>query len=296
MLRIFPFLVLARPANIITAVADILAGAAIVSALSSGLESKSLPLLLLICSTIGLYGGGIVLNDYLDRDLDKLERPNRPIPSGQVSPSMALYFAISLSTIGIVCAFLVSAFSGSIAFLIAAFAAIYDRYGKHHSLLGPINMGLCRGLNLVLGMSIVSPDSWGYLWIIAFIPIVFVAAITMTSRGEVHGNNRQSILIAMLLDIVVASLLFGIGFYQIMNLKLALPFLVLWLGMNVYAKGKAIRDNVPAKIMQAVKVGVLSIIPLNAIYVAGFSNWYYGFIVLMFLPLALILAKKFSVT
>jgi len=296
MRRIYPFLVLARPANIITAITDILAGAAIAGAFSSETAFGNLSVVLLICSTIGLYGGGIVLNDYLDRDLDRTERPNRPIPSGQVSPRHALIFAISLSLLGILCATFVSFFSGIIAIIIAILAGLYDKYGKHHSVLGPINMGLCRGLNLLLGMSISTFASLGTLRLISLLPIVFVAAITLTSRGEVHGNNRLSIMMAITMDLVVASLLFALALLGIMKLQFAAPFLILWLGMNLYAKGRAILDNISPRIMNAVKIGVLSIIPLNAIYVAGFSNWYYGIAVLMLLPLALLLARRFSVT
>jgi 4-hydroxybenzoate polyprenyltransferase len=43
-------------------------------------------------------------------------------------------------------------------------------------------------------------------------------------------------------------------------------------------------------------MGVLSLIPLNASYVAGFSNWKYGLAVLCLLPVSILLAKKFSVT
>jgi 4-hydroxybenzoate polyprenyltransferase len=66
---------LLRPANVTTALADVLAGFAI-----AGLGNRAaLPWLLL--ATAALYAGGIVLNDVFDREIDKLERPDRPIPS-----------------------------------------------------------------------------------------------------------------------------------------------------------------------------------------------------------------------
>lgn len=82
---------LMRPANIVTAWADILVGFA---ASGSGIIFTKLingdanfavliPLGWLLLATTGLYGGGIVFNDVFDADLDAKERPNRAIPSGQ---------------------------------------------------------------------------------------------------------------------------------------------------------------------------------------------------------------------
>ena len=78
-----PYLELLRPANVVTALADVLAGFAI-----AGLGNRAaLPWLLL--ATAALYAGGIVLNDVFDRDIDSSERPERPIPSGRVSVAAA---------------------------------------------------------------------------------------------------------------------------------------------------------------------------------------------------------------
>ncbi|MFY0653576.1 MAG: UbiA-like protein EboC [Cyclobacteriaceae bacterium] len=296
-MRLFPYLVLTRPANVVTAISDIIAGIAISGTFLGGIE-VDIPtkIILLVLSTIGLYAGGIVFNDVFDADLDAKERPERPIPSGQVSKNSAAIFGLSLLIFGIVCAFLVSNTSGIAAVAISFFAVLYDKYGKHNQVLGPINMGICRGLNLFLGMSIVQPDQLASLWMICLLPIVFVSAITLTSQGEVFGNNRLSIIFAMLLDIVVAGAILFMANIGKIELLSALPFLILWIGMNLIAKTKAIVDNVPGKIMKAVKIGVLSLIPLNACYVAGFSTWMLGLAVLLLLPISILLAKKFAVT
>jgi 4-hydroxybenzoate polyprenyltransferase len=193
-------------------------------------------------------------------------------------------------------AFIASQTSGWISLAIVFFALLYDKSGKHHPILGPLNMGLCRGLNLLLGMSIVQLSSLSYLILISLIPIVFIAAVTLTSRGEVSGNNRNSIFLALLLDLVIAITFVWLGIKEILHLEVAIPFVVLWLFMNSYAKVRAIIKNEPKKVMQAVKIGVISLIPLNASYVAGFGNWIFAVVVLALLPLAIILSRKFAVT
>jgi hypothetical protein len=303
-MRLFPFLVLMRPANIVTAVSDILAGTAIAGFLIQASTTMDwLNIVFLISATKGLYGGGIVLNDVFDLELDKVERPERPIPSGQVTQKQALTLALSLYAIGIIFAFLCSPTSGIIAIGIAACASLYDKYGKHHGLLGPLNMGVCRGLNLLLGMSILPFYMISDVFFISFIPVIFVAAITLTSQGEVLGNNKLSVIFALVLDGIIAGILLSLGWFGVMNyfggmmkFWVALPFITLWIAMNFSAKLKAITHNEPKNIMKAVKMGVISLIPLNASYVAGFSNWMFGLAVLLLLPISIWLAKRFAVT
>ncbi len=96
----------------------------------------------LMLATSGLYAGGVVLNDVYDAELDAAERPERAIPSGRISKQNALIFGALLLILGIIAAFQSSDTSGWVAFGIGAGAILYDRFSKHHALLGPINMGL----------------------------------------------------------------------------------------------------------------------------------------------------------
>ena len=154
-----------RLANIVTAISDILAGVAISGYISdqSWQGADLRPVVLLVISTVGLYGGGVVFNDVFDAELDKVERPERPIPSGLFKKETAALFATLLLFAGILHAYFVhpqgiSSTSTLLAITIAFASVVYDRWGKHYSFLGPLNMGLCRGLNLLLGISVL-PDA-----------------------------------------------------------------------------------------------------------------------------------------
>ena len=295
-MRLGSFIKMARPANIITAISDIVAGLAISGVLINSFDEELLRnSFLLILATIGLYGGGIVFNDIFDIEDDKKNRPERVLPSGKISKQEAIYFGSLLFLTGISCGFLVSVFSGMLATTTAALAMSYDKFSKHNTVLGPINMGLCRSANLLLGMSIV-PSVVSSMWFIGFVPLVFVAAITLVGQKEAHGHNKNSIFKAILLDTSV------VGFFIVLMLKGYLdiltssPFLIFWYGINLNAKIRAIKNNIPEKIKNAVKTGVLSLIPLNAIYVAGFSNGVYGLLLLCLLPLSIFVAKRYAVT
>jgi 4-hydroxybenzoate polyprenyltransferase len=287
-----PYLILMRPANIVTAIADILAGISVAGLLFTGSAAE---IFALVLATIGLYGGGVVFNDVFDFELDQVERPERPLPSGQVSLRQATLLGVALLVLGILAASAVSWESAGLALLVAVLALSYDKYAKHYLVLGPINMGLCRSFNLLLGVSISLLALKTY-WFLGFIPLVFIGDITLTSQGEVKGDNVSSLYLALLLDLLVAGAFVLLYFYTDYELLSALPFLLLWLVLNVRAKLRAIQQNEPKMIMKAVKAGVLSLIPLNAAMAAGFEGWLSGLLVLALLPVSLGLARYFSVT
>jgi len=296
-MRLGYFIKMARPANIITAISDILAGCAIAGIFQNftSVETKAAPLILLVISTIGLYGGGIVFNDIFDYKTDKINRPERVLPSGKISISEATAFGIALFVIGIISAFYVSLLSGFFAISICFLALSYDKYAKHNAVLGPINMGLCRSMNLILGISIIN-NVVNDMWFLGFIPLAFIAAITLVGQKEAHGNNKSSIVKAILLDTVVTLFFVYLMLSGYLKIWVTIPFLLFWFGVNLFAKTTAFFKNNPKKIQQAVKIGILSLIPLNAIYVAGFANWYYALLLICLLPISMLIAKYYAVT
>jgi 4-hydroxybenzoate polyprenyltransferase len=308
-----------RPANIVTAVADILAGVAIAGSLLSlslgRITEKNIPLselliqnqsfgpyvtiILLMLSTSCLYGGGVVLNDVFDADLDKLERPERPIPSGLIKKTSATAFGILLLVIGIIAAAFANpesyfSITTLIAIVIALAAVVYDKWMKHHALLGPITMGLCRGCNLLLGMSI-EQLAIQYFWFIALVPVIYIAAITMISRGEVHGGKRITLYVAASLYILVVLAVLVVGVYE-NTLAITLPFVALFSFLIFTPLQKAIIKPEGARIGRAVKSGVLSLIVMDASWAAAFGDVYFAIIILLLLPLSLLLARIFAVT
>ena len=289
-----------RPANIVTAVADVLAGVAIAGYFSTkGFEAILLqPVLLLCLATAALYGGGVVLNDVFDADLDAVERPERPIPSGLISKGSAALLGSLLLLLGVVAAAFVH--SGSLhastvlAIAIAVASVVYDGWGKHHSFLGPLNMGLCRGLNLALGISIVTASLQQY-WYLAIVPVIYIAAITAISRGEVHGGSKTVLYFAAFLySLVLLSIL--LVAYRNGNLLWALAFEVLFALMKFRPLLKALQNPVGPLIGKAVKAGVIALIVMNAAWAAAFGALWLALIIILLLPLSLAMARLFAVT
>ncbi|MEH2052101.1 MAG: UbiA-like protein EboC [Nostoc sp.] len=292
-----------RPANIVTAWADILVGFA---ASSSGIIFTKLingeasfavliPLGWLLLATTGLYGGGIVFNDVFDAELDAKERPNRAIPSGRVSRQNATLLGSILFAIGIIAAFQVSLLSAAIAIFITLSCLLYNSLAKHHPFFGPLNMGLCRGSNLLLGVSAV-PEIIGERWYLALIPVLYIAAITAISQGEVHGGKKITGVLALLLIAIVLTAVLALGLLGEYTAIAALPFAVLLAVRILPNFVKAAREPIAENIRNAVKIGVLSLIVLDATVASGFAGLYYGLLVLILLPISMKLAQIFAVT
>ncbi|MGH7998534.1 MAG: UbiA-like protein EboC [Brasilonema sp.] len=295
--RFWAYLQLLRPANIVTAWADVLAGFAasgcvVFFTLSS---SHLIPLAWLLLATTGLYGGGIVFNDVFDAEIDAIERPERPIPSGRASRKEASILGGLLLSVGILAASQVSWVSATLACGIAAAAILYDAYSKHHPIFGPLNMGLCRGGNLMLGVSAVSPMVSNY-WFLALIPIVYIAAITTLSRGEVHGGKSSTGAIALILIGIVIAGLLGLSWLENYHLLAVLPFVMLLAARVLVPFLNAVSKPSPENIRTAVRVGVLSLIVLDATIAAGFASLPYGLLILCLLPISTALSQIFTVT
>jgi len=102
-------------------------------------------------ASVLLYGAGMVWNDIADRKVDAVQRPERPLPRGDLSMVFAVTFGLALLAGGI----LLSPCRMHHG-VIAALVLVYDFLSKHAPWLGALNMGVLRGLNLATGIALAS--------------------------------------------------------------------------------------------------------------------------------------------
>lgn len=290
-----------RPANIVTSCADILAGFGIVAIPALRVDPSLLwPLIgslcLLLISTTGLYGGGVVLNDVSDAELDRIERPERPIPRGDISKEQATLLGVIFLLVGLLAAFLVSLVSGLIAVGITILVLTYNFYTKDFLWLGPINMALCRSGNLLLGISII-PGMLAHYWILMFLPLIFISGVTLISKGEVSGGNRPLLFTALILYVMTTIFMVALLVIYPFAWQHALPFLIIFTFFAYYGLIKAILKPTPEKIKQAVKIGILSWVVIDAYLAAGgYGSFLYGLCLLLLVVISIKLAQRFSIT
>lgn len=263
-MAIKPYLQLVRLPNIFTAAADSLAGWLLVHGTFSE-PRKWLPLVLASAFT---YAGGIVLNDLFDLEVDRLERPSRPLPSGQVPWRVAFALALIFLSAGV---FLV-VISGSWQGLIVEMALIgcilaYDG-GAKRSAIGPEVMGACRGLNLLLGMSHSVRLGGPLGWAIALSYATFVIGVTWISRSEVHTGRWKAIALgyslqlAAFLGLIVSSTL--LSAHNIPGNRALGVLLLVVIALAVSRRSlAALRDPSPKVIQRAIKFAILSLVWLH---------------------------------
>jgi geranylgeranylglycerol-phosphate geranylgeranyltransferase len=137
---------LTRPLNnLITALA-VLVGAAIAGAI------ESWTMVLFAClSAFFISAGGNVINDFFDVNIDKINKPSRPLPQGKISSSAALVEAILLFLAGLGLSLEVKALSLLIAFAACGFLILYSYKLKKTFLWGNLTVSVVAALAFVYG-------------------------------------------------------------------------------------------------------------------------------------------------
>ncbi|MFC9230553.1 SCO3242 family prenyltransferase [Streptomyces decoyicus] len=108
------------------------------------------------CASLCLYEAGMALNDWADRDIDAVERPGRPIPSGRIAPAAALTAAGGLTVAGLALAAAASRPALLTATALAATVWAYDLHLKNTP-AGPAAMACARTLDLLQGAVATAP-------------------------------------------------------------------------------------------------------------------------------------------
>nr|WP_237524385.1 UbiA family prenyltransferase [Streptomyces sp. SID5643] len=168
---------------------DALAGAA-----ATG-SAPSPRTLLAIGSSLCLYEAGMALNDWADRDVDAVERPHRPLPSGRVRPAAALTAACTLTGVGLALAARAGRPALAVAGPLAATVWAYD-LGLKHTPAGPVAMGAARGLDLLLGAAATTGHTRPALPSAALLG-THTLAVTTVSRQEARGGSPLAPLAAL---------------------------------------------------------------------------------------------------
>ena len=150
------------------------------------------PLVWLLLSSACIYCAGMVLNDVFDIEVDRQERPSRPIPSGAISLPLARGIGFGLLICGVIVAGLASVTSLITALALATLVCLYDGPLKKTG-FGPFAMGACRTLNVLLGASTAASFPAVVVWYAVAIG-VFVAGITWLAKREARETQTAATL------------------------------------------------------------------------------------------------------
>jgi len=216
-------LALARLSNAPTVVSNTLAGVALAGAVTPVTLGGTV---LLTIAMVLYYTAGMYLNDLFDLEIDRRERPERPLPSGRVTRSEVLGVTVLLFSVGTFCLALVGTAPLISGLVLVALIVLYDAWHKTNP-LSPVVMASTRMMVYVTAfVTFSSAVTFSFLfWTLMLgLYIVGLTYIAKTETSSITGYWPAALL--FLPALVGALVLPWSGFW----LPLAFS---LWVGYSV---------------------------------------------------------------
>lgn len=243
----FSYVIIIRPLNVLLGMLAIFLGAFLTG------TTAPLPNVILACLSGGLImAGGNIINDYFDVEIDRINKPFRPLPAGQMARSTALKFSTILFTFGIFLSIFVQIFSFLIASLTAFALVIYSARLKRTVLFGNVVVSLLSALAFVYGALAVDlverswiPASFAFLFHLGreIIKDVEDRAADSQARAQtlpIRFGERSALLMATMVFFILIAFTFfpyifniyGEGYFWTVllgvDLVIALTLAVMW--------------------------------------------------------------------
>jgi 4-hydroxybenzoate polyprenyltransferase len=301
--KLLAWLQVCRFAAVFTAMSDVFLGYLL--AHDEGIETWR-EFALLLGGSSCLYMAGMVFNDVFDRDVDARERPKRPIPSGRIAVREAVILGIVLVAAGLVLPGIVGMQSLIVAGLLSGCIFLYDGLLKS-TIVGPVVMGACRFLNVILGASTAqaadgsSPAVWSLPQLVVATGLgVYIVGVTWFARHEAENSRREQLIGALLtvnlgLVILISFVLhWRDPFQRSWNAVLALGCIGVIINRRLIV---ATADPIPAKVQASIRTMLLSLIMLDAslIFFVQLDRNYSLIVAMLLLP-AMLLGKRLAIT
>lgn len=285
-----PYIKLVRLPNVFTSIADVFAGAFILSGLLQNYSFDIIiPILLLSITSACLYANGIIWNDIMDIEIDRIERPNRPLPSGQIKLSQAFVLSVVLMAISLLLAAFVSFTALIVASSILLCTFLYNTTTKHMTISGSISMALCRSLNLALGFCIMAEFSFHkndpsmpYILFYPLVHFIYIFAVTFLGTMQEGKIQVEKVFITMALLTCLIAYIFLVTAEVPFTSRFVIAMI---LGTCLYKVVQIYRFQIGKNVGLAIKHCLLMLIPLDAMLATAGSPGVFGI-----LPAMLVIA------
>ncbi|HKM13648.1 MAG TPA: UbiA family prenyltransferase [Candidatus Methanomethylophilaceae archaeon] len=141
--------------------------------------------------------GGNAINDYIDRDIDKIAHPERPVPQGEIKPITAKNLGISMMILSVLIGVLAQVssfyfdfifwdFISTIVVLIAALLMVsYELFLKQRGFIGNVTIALMTGMLFLLGGAVCNNA-------IVVVPIALMAILVNIGREIAKDIEDQA--------------------------------------------------------------------------------------------------------
>ena len=182
-----------RPVNCLMMGFAVIVGAVIARASApAGFQASNLAYAFI--TAFALTAGSMAVNDYYDREIDAINEPNRPIPSGLVKPWEALGFALILAVVGFAAAYSTGIRSLAVAVISWVLFTTYTTVGKRSGLPGNFLVSTCVAMPFVYGSVVITGR-------VDTNVLIFVSMVFLSNTGreitkgivDVEGDAKQNV-------------------------------------------------------------------------------------------------------
>jgi len=185
---------LIRPVNCVMMGFAVIVGAFVVRADISSYVDDFWKFTLGFSTAFTFTGASMAINDYWDRDIDKINEPTRPIASGVVSPIEGLILASILTLVGFLAAALLSPLCLATAVVSWLISVSYNTKGKRTGLPGNLLVSLCVAVSLIYGSFIIKEG-------LGLSAVIFASLAFLSNTGrevtkgivDVQGDKLKNI-------------------------------------------------------------------------------------------------------
>ncbi|MEE1129100.1 MAG: UbiA family prenyltransferase [Methanobrevibacter sp.] len=267
-----PYIEILRPGNA-------LMGAIVIILIAIIDKTFNIPLLLALLAVFFETAAGNVINDYFDYNIDLVNKPERPIPSGRISLKNGRNYGYLLFALGTICGFLISYLTNNwIPFLIVLLADVvlylYAYKLKSTPLIGNLAVGFMTGFGFVFGGFTLNNESI----ILTSIFLGFFAFVMTTARElvkdieDMEGDKSEgartlpilygekiTAILAVILIIIDCALCPLLYFYNIFGFYY-LPIIAIAVLLFLYSALLIIKNQkrtTAAKVSKYLKMGML---------------------------------------
>jgi geranylgeranylglycerol-phosphate geranylgeranyltransferase len=179
---------LTRPANAIAAGVLTFIGAFV-----AGGISEPMPAVFAVLATVLATGGGNAINDYFDREIDAVNRPERPIPRGAITPRIALGFSALLFVSAVLLTLLLPWIAIGIAVVNLLALIAYTEIFKGQPGIGNALVGYLTGSTFLYGGTAVGGDLRPVLVLFFLAASATVAREIVKDVEDIEGDRNEGL-------------------------------------------------------------------------------------------------------
>ncbi len=257
---------LGRVSNLPTVWSNTLAGVVL-----AGVSPFNLNIATLIIAMSLAYVGGMFLNDAFDRKIDAEERPERPIPAGEVKAAEVFAAGFTLLAGAVFFTFLAAYGWGSNVFIatflalaLCAAITLYNAWHKNNP-LSPIVMGMCRMLVYLCAAFTATASPSVMVYIGAVVMLAYLIGLTYVAKQENLGEVKNLWPVACL----AVPAIYGIyAFFSDTQIWIALLAFIAWVIFCLYLIKRKAKGDIPKAVVSL----IAGIALVDAIFIASTSS------------------------